>query len=154
MKTAALVAGKGIIGDRFFNWKEEYNGQVTFFAFEVYEALCAQLNVWDKPPSVFRRNIIVEGLDLGTLIGREFEVQGVRFRGMCECSPCYWMDKAFASGAEKAMKDRGGLRARVLTSGEVRAEPRTVKEPQHAAEAFAKKRSRQASLPEPQRAER
>ncbi|GEP45714.1 molybdenum cofactor sulfurase [Brevifollis gellanilyticus] len=111
------VAEKGLVGDRFFGWKEDYKGQVTFFAHEVYERLCEQFQIMGVPPSIFRRNIITKGVDLNTLIGQEFEVQGVRFLGMCECSPCYWMDQAFAEGAEAAMKNNGGLRAKVLSTG-------------------------------------
>ena len=116
------VAGKGLVGDRFFGFKEDYKGQVTFFAHEVYEKLCEQLNVMGVPPSVLRRNAITKGVDLNTLIDREFEVQGVRFIGTQECSPCYWMDEAFAPGAEMALKGNGGLRARILTDGILRAE--------------------------------
>ena len=29
------VAGRGIRGDRFFDYKENYKGQITFFAMEV-----------------------------------------------------------------------------------------------------------------------
>lgn len=117
-----VLAGRGIEGDRFFDFKPDYKGQVTFFAHEVYEDLCAKLNVWDRPPSVFRRNIITRGVDLNDLIDHEFEVQGVRFLGMAECSPCYWMDRAFAEGAEAALKDHGGLRARVLSDGVLRVD--------------------------------
>lgn len=117
---ASLVAGKGIEGDRFFGWKEDYKGQITFFSHEVYKDLCASLGVTDTPPSVFRRNVIVSGIDLNSLIGQEFILQGIRFRGICECSPCHWMDQAFHPGAESALKGRGGLRARILTSGILR----------------------------------
>ena len=116
------VAGRGLRGDRFFDHKEDYKGQVTFFAGEVHESLCEALAVRDKPLSVYRRNVITRGVDLNTLIDREFEVQGVRFLGACECSPCLWMDQAFAPGAESFLKGRGGLRARILTSGILRTE--------------------------------
>ena len=119
---AELVAGEGIQGDRFFGFKEDYKGQITFFSREVYEALCARFQVWDRPPSVFRRNVIVSGVDLNTLISREFEVQGLRFTGVCECTPCHWMDQAFHPGAEEALKGCGGLRAKILSSGTLRAE--------------------------------
>ena len=66
-----------------------------------------------SPPSVFRRNVITHGADLNELIDREFEVQGVRFYGTAECTPCYWMDRAFAPGAEAALLGHGGLRARI-----------------------------------------
>lgn len=118
-----LVAGQGIEGDRFFGFKKDYKGQVTFFEEERYQMLRAQFQVWDRPSSVFRRNIITEGCDLNTLIGGEFEIQGVRFKGMAECSPCYWMDGAFHPGTEAALKNHGGLRAQILTDGVLRADP-------------------------------
>ena len=111
------VAGMGLQGDRFFNYKENYKGQVTFFANEVYEALCSQFSIFDKDASVFRRNIVTRGIDLNTLVGNEFTLQGIRFFGVEECKPCHWMDRAFCEGAEVAMNERGGLRARILTSG-------------------------------------
>lgn len=120
------VAGMGLRGDRFFGHKENYKGQITFFAVEVFEDLCRALGVHDKDPGVLRRNAITRGTDLNALVGKEFEVQGIRFEGMAECSPCYWMDRAFAPGAEAALKGRGGLRARILTDGALRASaPRT-----------------------------
>ncbi len=111
------VAGSGLRGDRFFNYKPDYKGQVTFFENGVYEALCAQFNLHDRPASVFRRNIVTCGIDLKTLIGTVFELQGVRFQGVEECKPCHWMNQAFCDGAEAALEGKGGLRARILTSG-------------------------------------
>ncbi len=118
------VAGRGIEGDRFFDYRPNFKGQITFFSQEVYEEMCAQLAVHDKSPIVLRRNVICAGVDLNTLIGEEFELQGVVFRGREECTPCDWMDKAFADGAEKAMRGHGGLRAEILGEGVLRAIPR------------------------------
>jgi MOSC domain-containing protein YiiM len=115
------VAGRGIKDDRFFDFKEDYKGQVTFFSQEVYEDLCKVLQIHDKPPSVFRRNVITSGVDLTGWFNAEFEVQGVRFRGRGECQPCYWMDHAFGPGAEQALKGRGGLRAVILNDGILRS---------------------------------
>jgi MOSC domain-containing protein YiiM len=114
------LAGRGIEGDRFLDFKPDYKGQITFFAHEIYEELCERFGVWDKPPSAFRRNVITRGVDLGGLIGREFEIQGVRFLGIAECSPCEWQDGAFAPGTEAALEGRGGLRAKILTDGALR----------------------------------
>ena len=114
------VTGRGLRGDRFFDFKDDYKGQVTFFAQEVYEDLCSRLAIAGKPPSVLRRNVLTEGADLNAWIGREFEIQGVRFRGMEESKPCYWMNTAFGPGAEEAMKGNGGLRAVVLSDGILR----------------------------------
>jgi MOSC domain-containing protein YiiM len=117
LESIECIAGKGIVGDRFFGFKEDYKGQVTFFSQEVYERLCEQFQISDVPPSIFRRNIITQGVDLNTLIGQKFEIQGIRFLGTQESAPCYWMNQAFAEGAEEAMKGHGGLRAKILTGG-------------------------------------
>ena len=116
------VAGSGIQGDRYFNFKEDYKGQITFFSLETWEEMCVRFGVFDKGPEVFRRNVVVSGVDLNSLIGQEFEVQGIRFFGTQEAAPCYWMNQAFAEGAEAALKGRGGLRARILSSGSLRVE--------------------------------
>ncbi|MEP7078963.1 MAG: MOSC domain-containing protein [Chthoniobacterales bacterium] len=114
------VAGHGIRGDRFFDFRDDYKGQVTFFAGEVYDALCARLDLRAVPPSAARRNVITRGTDLNALIGKDFDLQGVRLRGIEECRPCAWMDHAFASGAEEFLKGNGGLRARILSDGAIR----------------------------------
>jgi len=116
------VAGKGLYGDRFFGFKENYKGQVTFFSSEVFEDVCRKLFVSGISPGVTRRNIITRGIDLNSLVGRKFVVQGVEFEGVCECSPCHWMNETIAPGAEAALHGRGGLRARVLTDGIIRVD--------------------------------
>jgi MOSC domain-containing protein YiiM len=116
------VAGRGIRGDRFFDFKPDYKGQITFFSQEVFDAMRAALKLEGKHAGLSRRNVTVEGLDLNALVGREFELQGVRFRGTAECSPCHWMDKAFAPGAENFLQGRGGLRAQILTDGKLLVE--------------------------------
>ncbi len=108
--------------DRYFDHKENYKGQITFFSAEVYEALRQNLGHDDKPPSAFRRNVIVAGDDLNQRIGAEFELQGVRFRGSEECAPCPWMDWAFAPGAHEFLRGRGGLRAVILSDGILRVD--------------------------------
>lgn len=111
------VAGSGIQGDRFFDYKPDYKGQITFFSMEVFESLCVALKVSGISPSAVRRNVFTRGVDLNDWIGCEFEIQGVRFSGSEECRPCYWMDQAIGPGAEEWLKGRGGLRARILNDG-------------------------------------
>lgn len=113
------VAGRGIRGDRFFDYKADYKGQITFFSLEVFESLRRALNV-KAPPSATRRNVFLRGANLRDLIGAEFTLQGLRFLGVEECAPCYWMDLALGPGAEHHLKGRGGLRARILTGGILR----------------------------------
>lgn len=114
------VAGRGVRGDRFFDYKPDYKGQITFFSMEVLEALRRELNLPDAPVSASRRNVLVRGADLKALIGQEFDLQGVRFAGTEESKPCYWMNTAFGPGAEEWLQGNGGLRCRILTDGLLR----------------------------------
>jgi MOSC domain-containing protein YiiM len=111
------IAGRGIRGDRYLDFKDDYKGQITFFSMEVFEELCNALQLRACSPALARRNVITRGVDLNELIAQEFEVQDVRFLGVEECRPCYWMDGAFAPGAQQFLKGRGGLRAKVLGDG-------------------------------------
>ena len=115
------VAGRGLRGDRFFDYRDDYKGQITFFALEVFDELCGALELRDCSPSLVRRNVLTRGVDLNAMIGQQFDVQGVQFYGTGECRPCYWMDRAIAPGAEKFLKGRGGLRAKILSDGELRS---------------------------------
>lgn len=117
------VAGRGIRGDRYFDFKGDYKGQITFFSLEVFDEFSGAIPIQCCSPAFARRNVITRGVDLNELIGKEFEFQGVSFLGMEECRPCYWMDRAFASGAQDFLKGRGGLRAKILTNGRLRSTP-------------------------------
>ena len=114
---AECVAGRGIRGDRFFDFKKDYTGQITFFALEVFDALRRGLNLPQVQAAAIRRNVIIAGADLNLLVGAEFDIQGVRFSGVEECKPCHWMNSALGPGAEDWLHGRGGLRARILTDG-------------------------------------
>lgn len=115
------VAGRGIRGDRFFDHKDNYKGQITFFAWEILAALQQELQLPSLDVAATRRNVITVSQDLNALIGHEFEIQGVRFAGVEECRPCHWMNDAFGDPrAESWLKGRGGLRARILTDGVLR----------------------------------
>ena len=43
--TIDCVAGCGIRGDRFFGFKENYKGQITFFAMEILEQMRRELKL-------------------------------------------------------------------------------------------------------------
>ena len=116
------VAGKGLFGDRFFGFKENYKGQITFMSSEVFKEVCARLGVSGKSPGVTRRNVVTCGIDLNSLVGKKFVVQGIEFEGVSECSPCHWMDEVVGPGAVALLHGRGGLRARILTDGMLRVD--------------------------------
>ncbi len=120
------VAGRGIRGDRFFDFKPDYKGQITFVSWENYLRLWDELGIpaEARDPAATRRNVITEGMELDQLIEKEFEIQGVRFLGTEECRPCYWMNGAIHPDAEAWMRGRGGLRAKILSDGWLKLAPR------------------------------
>jgi MOSC domain-containing protein YiiM len=111
------VAGRGIRGDRFFDYKDNYKGQITFFSSEVFERLAAHFGLTNKSAGALRRNVIISGIELNDLIGEEFSIQGVRLRGTAHCRPCYWLNQAVAPGTEEFLQGNGGLRAQILSDG-------------------------------------
>lgn len=127
------VAGRGLRGDRYFDRAENHKGQITFFSLEVFDALRRELNLPDAQPEATRRNVFVSGRDLNLLIGEEFEMQGVRFSGVEESKPCYWMNSALGPGAAAWLAGRGGLRARILSDGSLRCDARRATRPELAA---------------------
>ena len=122
LEEVECVADQGLRGDRFFGYKPDYKGQVTLFAREVFDQLREELNRPDVEPEVLRRNLLVSGVSLGDLVGRDFELQGVQLAGVEECRPCYWMNQAIGPGAEAWLKGRGGLRCRIRSDGWLRVE--------------------------------
>jgi MOSC domain-containing protein YiiM len=123
LEEVRCVAGRGLEGDRFFDFKADYNGQITFFDLDVFDEMARALGVSHRLPATVRRNVFVRGIDLNALVGRKFSLQGIVFEGTQECAPCHWMDYSFGPGAHAFLKNRGGLRAKILSTGLLRVGP-------------------------------
>ena len=123
-QTVRVVAGAGIEGDRYFARKDEPGQNVTFIEAEEIESLFAEQQR-SADLSATGRNIITRGVRLNDLVGTEFLVGTVRFRGVELCEPCLLLGQALATPPTppakvvKRLVHRGGLRADALTSGEV-----------------------------------
>lgn len=119
------VAQHGLRGDRYFHKKSGHKGQVTFLDAAVVEEVRHLFKLPKLPASIFRRNVILQGASLKDLLGKRFSLQGIEFEGSQECKPCHWMDRVIADGAEEYLKPhfRGGLRAKILSSGMLRSHP-------------------------------
>lgn len=124
MDRIECVAGMGLRGDRYFGYKPNYKGQVTFFDAAVRDLVAEEFGIPGLCASAFRRNAIVRGVRLADWIGKRFVFQGLEFEGSEECKPCYWMNEAVAPGVEDFLKSecRGGLRARILSDGVLESE--------------------------------
>ncbi|MCH7579682.1 MAG: MOSC domain-containing protein [Chloroflexi bacterium] len=117
------VAGRGLEGDRYFNNAGTFSNSpgagraVTLIESEAIDAVArdcgCELDYKDT-----RRNIVTRGVALNDLIDREFRVGGVRLRGVRLCEPC---KVSFPdANVKEALVSRGGLRADILTDGEIR----------------------------------
>ncbi|MFJ6456228.1 MOSC domain-containing protein [Paenarthrobacter sp. NPDC091669] len=130
---AELVAGKGIVGDRFFGKAAHMDAAVTLFAAEALEAIAAELGAGPFDPLLTRRNVVIRGAELAPLLGYEFTLESggdvVRLKAGRPAHPCAWMDQMLAPGAHKAMRGRGGVRCQVIAGGLLHRGPAVLVSP-------------------------
>lgn len=119
----ACLPGRGLQGDRYAEKESGHKGQVTFFNGEVLREVGAALGLARVPPEAFRRNVILEGVDVNDLVGRTFSLGGVRFEGTEPSQPCHWMDVALMPGTRDLLQGKGGVRAKILEAGILRTGP-------------------------------
>ncbi|PHR54772.1 MAG: hypothetical protein COA44_12130 [Arcobacter sp.] len=116
-----LEPNKGIKNDRF----EFSTYPLTFMSEEVMKDVFSTLDLPYKP-QLFRRNIVISGINLNQLIGKTFEIGGLVFEGTEHCSPCTWMNAVMKKGAYALMSGRGGLRVQVIKAGTLKTGTNTL----------------------------
>lgn len=119
----SALAGCGIEGDRFFRdihagAKESKSSQITLIEEEALEALEREYGV-ELLPSETRRNILTRGVPLNHLVGKRFRAGGAVLEGVLLCEPCEHLEGMTRPGVLKGLIHRGGLRARIVRSGEI-----------------------------------
>jgi len=67
-----------------------------------------------------RRNVLVEGINLLTLIDREFRIGEVVLKGTQTCDPCGLMEQTVGEGGFAALVGRGGLCCSIVRTGTIR----------------------------------
>lgn len=113
--------GQGLVGDRFYEFKKNYGGQVSIMSEDALKEMSASTG-HKADSSVFRRNLLVSGIDPLTLIGKQFSIGEVHFEGHSDCTPCAWMDFAAGEGTYAWLNEnnKGGLRAKIIKSGSIK----------------------------------
>lgn len=110
---------QGLLGDHYSG----RNGkrQVTLIQAEHLEVVGKWLNTDPVDPAQTRRNIVIAGLNLQALRGRQFQVgEQVILEMTGDCYPCSRMDINLGPGGFQAMRGHGGITARVVRGGLIR----------------------------------
>ena len=113
------IAGRGLAGDRYLLPEAGGNakGNITLIERDSFAHLTG-IGI-DVDESELRRNLVVTGIDLNALLGREFTIGEVRCRTSELCEPCSYIEKRTAPGVLRGLVNRGGIRAEILTSGTI-----------------------------------
>ena len=114
-----LRPDEGIVGDRY---RGRWNGarQVTLIQMEHLPVIAALAQCGEVRPETLRRNVVVEGINLLSLVNSDFAVGGAMLHGTGRCHPCSKMETALGLGGYNAMRGHGGITARVVEPGVVR----------------------------------
>jgi len=67
-----------------------------------------------------RRNILVSGINLLALKGKQFQIGDAVFEYSGECHPCSRMEEALGKGNYNAMREHGVITAKVVKEGELK----------------------------------
>ncbi|WP_170369685.1 MOSC domain-containing protein [Ruegeria arenilitoris] len=111
----AMIREDGFEGDRSRPGKRA----VTLIQHEHLAAIGSYLGQGPVTPDVLRRNLVVSGINLGALKGREVQVGTAILRITVICAPCSRMEEALGSGGYSAVRGHGGWCAEVVRSGMV-----------------------------------
>src|SRR6266487_1418468 len=124
---ATALKGRGLAGDRyaakagtFTPGSDRLRGyDLTLIESEALDRLTlsdgSQLAAAEA-----RRNLVTRGIDLNALVGREFTIRSVRAFGQRLCEPCVHLQRLTRPGVIAGLVHQGGLRADILTDGEIR----------------------------------
>ena len=116
----AVIANKGIIGDRHFKeFNDPYN-QLSLIESENidYYNIKYGLNI---PYIDFRRNVITKGIQLNNLVGKKLTVGNVELEVNDLCRPCRHLTEILKQdNIIKEFLRRGGLRCQILSSSNIK----------------------------------
>lgn len=117
VQEATLDTMQGLIGDRYSG--RSGSRHVTLIGRENIAAIASFLNR-DVAPEQLRRNILTSGINLLALKDKTFRLGDALLEMTGECHPCSRMEEVFGEGGYNAVRNHGGITARVVQSGVVR----------------------------------
>jgi MOSC domain-containing protein YiiM len=111
--------GTGLDGDRY-KGKPESKRQVSLIQAEHLAAIGSYLGREPIDPLLTRRNLVVRGINLLSLKDKRFTIGETILEFSGECHPCSRMEKNLGEGGYNAMRQHGGILARVIQEGVIR----------------------------------
>lgn len=117
---ATLVTDRGIAGDHKFEGRHGSDRQVTLIQFEHLRAVAGMLHRAEVSPELVRRNLVVSGINLLALKGKQFYVGEALLEFSGPCEPCSRMENALGPGGYNAMRGHGGITTKVIEGGTIR----------------------------------
>ena len=112
---------QGLIGDRYSG--SSGKRQVTLVQYEHLAAIASLLGEKENnkgdvlDPARLKRNIVVSGINLLALKGKQFVIGHAVLEYTGLCHPCSFMEKTLGEGGYNAVRGHGGITARVIASG-------------------------------------
>jgi MOSC domain-containing protein YiiM len=116
VESVLAFKNKGLEGDR----SKGGNRQVTLIQKEHVQTVASFLGKSDLDFTLMRRNILVEGINLLSLKGKQFQIGEAILEYSGECHPCSRMEAALGNGGYNTMRGHGGITAKVLKSGVIK----------------------------------
>jgi MOSC domain-containing protein YiiM len=110
----------GLLNDHYNTGNPDKKRQVTVIQYEHLQAVASFLGKEKIDPSLVRRNIVIKGINLHALIGKQFRIGEAILEMTGFCHPCNRMEKNLGNGGYNAMRGHGGFNCRVLKEGKVR----------------------------------
>ena len=108
--------GYGLDGDHFSSQRNRR--EVTLMQAE-HLTVVADILLREVTHDMIRRNILVSGINLLSLIDRTFWVGEVVLQGTGPCHPCEQMEKNLGPGGYNAMRGHGGITACIMEPGTI-----------------------------------
>ncbi len=117
------LAGIGLADDRLGQRGEAElsTRQVTLIQQEHLAVIAALAGVTAVDVVALRRNLVVSGINLVALKNARVRVGAAVLEIVGPCQPCSRMEEAVGPGGYAAMRGHGGMTARVLQTGSIRA---------------------------------
>jgi len=114
------VVERGLEGDHKVAGRAGSKRQVTLIQHEHLIAVGGLLHRQPIPPELVRRNLVISGINLLALKGKQFRVGEVLLEFSGPCEPCSRMEYNLGPGGFNAMRGHGGITAKILEAGIIR----------------------------------